>query len=189
MAIYNQALEEMYSKLCKIKESVNEEYGYELINNITKRLKTPNSIIKKMKKKHYELNYKNLKDNINDIAGIRIVCPVKDNIYTIIGIIEKMPNIKIIKYKDYITNPKKSGYSGYHLIVETPVDINGVEIPVKVEIQLRTMAMDFWATNEHKIKYKTDKKLSIIDSKKLVIYAKVLDTLDNEIMKIFQKQN
>ena len=103
--------------------------------------------------------------------------------------IEQMPNIKIINRKDYISKPKESGYSGYHLIIQTMVVVENKQLPIKVEIQLRTMAMDFWATNEHKIKYKTNKKLSSLDSKKLTIYAKILNMLDNKIMKIAQKQN
>ena len=96
--------------------------------------------------------------------------------------------MKIIKTKDYIIKPKPSGYSGYHIIVETPVKMEGRELPVKVEIQLRTMAMDFWATNEHKIKYKTNKKLSKFDSKRLIIYSKILNFIDTKITNLYQKQ-
>ena len=99
-----------------------------------------------------------------------------------------MPNMKVIKTKDYITKPKQSGYSGYHLIVETPVQVEQKVLPVKVEIQLRTMAMDFWATNEHKVKYKTDKKISNLDSKKMVIYARILNFIDTKISKLYSKQ-
>ena len=153
------------------------------------RIKSSTSIINKMKKKQYKLNYTNLINNINDIAGIRIVCSLKNDIYTVINVIEKILNIKVLKKKDYITKPKKSGYSGYHLIVEVPVKIENKKIFVKVEIQLRTMAMDFWATNEHKMKYKTNKPLSSFDSKKLTIYAKILNILDDKIMKLYQKQS
>jgi len=188
MNIYNQALEQIFNQLTQVKEELNKKYGYDVINNITKRIKTPNSIVNKMKKKNCEMNYRSLIKDIHDIAGIRIICPIKSNISTIIDIINKMPNVKVLKEKDYISSPKKSGYSGYHMIVETPVNIEGQQIYVKVEIQLRTMAMDFWATNEHKIKYKTNKKLSIFDSAKLTIYAKLLNILDDRIMKMYQKQ-
>ncbi len=188
MSIYQKALEQVYGELNLIKEKTAELYGYDIISNITKRIKTPDSIVNKMKKKNYEINYKNLIENINDIAGIRVICPMKSNIYNVIDIINKMPNIKILKIKDYISKPKKSGYTGYHIIVETPIEIGEKEVPIKVEIQLRTMAMDFWATNEHKMKYKTKNKLSIVDSKKLTIYAKLLNFLDDRIAKIYQKQ-
>lgn len=188
MKVYEGAAEQVFNELMQIKQVLKELYGYDIINNVTKRIKTSDSIINKMKKKNYQLNYKNLINNINDIAGVRVICPLKNDIYTIINIIEQMPNMKIIKLKDYISKPKESGYSGYHLIIETPVIIEEKEIPVKVEIQLRTMAMDFWATNEHKMKYKTDRKLSVFDSKKLTIYAKILNILDDKIMKLYQKQ-
>ena len=189
MQVYQKALDNVFDDLTLLREKINEVYGYEVINNITKRIKTPNSIINKMNKKHYELNFKSLIDNINDIAGVRMVCPVKDDIYTIVDCISQMPNIKILKTKDYLKCPKKSGYSAYHIIVETEVEIEGKFVPIKVEIQIRTMAMDFWAINEHKIKYKTDKKLSMFDSKKLTVYAKLLCFLESKIMKLYQKQN
>ena len=189
MNIYQKAANQVVEELEQVRELINYWYGYEAISNITARIKTPKSIIKKMKKKNYSLTYQNLINKINDIAGIRIVCPLKTDIYTILNMIEQMPNIKIINRKDYISKPKESGYSCYHLIIQTMVVVENKQLPIKVEIQLRTMAMDFWATNEHKIKYKTNKKLSSLDSKKLTIYAKILNMLDNKIMKIAQKQN
>lgn len=188
MSVYEEAANQVYEELIQLKENLKELYDYDIINNVTKRIKSPESIVNKMKKKNYDLNYKNLINNINDIAGIRVICPLKDNIYTVINIIKQMPNMKIINSKDYISKPKESGYSSYHLIIETPVIIEDKEIPVKVEIQLRTMAMDFWATNEHKMKYKTNKKLSALDSKKLTVYAKILNILDDKIMRLYQKQ-
>lgn len=188
MSLYDKALEQVEEELTQIKKSFNKIYGYDIINNITTRIKTPNSIVNKMQKKHYEMNYKNLIENINDIAGIRVTCPLKNDIYKTVNVIKQIPNVRIIKIKDYIKKPKESGYSGYHLIVETDVEVNDEVIPVKVEIQLRTMAMDFWATNEHKMKYKSTKKLSFWDSKKLTIYAKLVNFLDNKIMRIHKKQ-
>lgn len=188
MSVYQTALDQVVQELTQIKESFNKIYGYDIINNITSRIKTQSSIVNKMQKKHYELNYKNLIENINDIAGIRVICPLKNDIYKTINVIKQIPNIRIIKTKDYIKKPKESGYSGYHLIVETDVKVKEETIPVKVEIQIRTMAMDFWATNEHKMKYKSTKKLSFWDSKKLTIYAKLVDFLDNKIMRIHKKQ-
>ena len=188
MSLYDKALEQVKEELTQIKKSFNKIYGYDIINNITTRIKTPNSIVNKMQKKHYEMNYKNLIENINDIAGIRVTCPLKNDIYKTVNVIKQIPNVRIVKIKDYIKKPKESGYSGYHLIVETDVEVNDEVIPVKVEIQLRTMAMDFWATNEHKMKYKSTKKLSFWDSKKLTIYAKLVNFLDNKIMRIHKKQ-
>lgn len=187
MNTYKVALEKVYDELQKLKNKLYELYDTEIINSIYRRIKSPSSILNKMKKKNYDINYKNLIEKINDIAGVRVVCPIKDNIYSVVGYIEKLMEVKIIDVKDYIKRPKKSGYSGYHVIVETPVDVEGVCLSVKVEIQIRTMAMDFWATNEHKLKYKTDKKLSSSDSKKLRLYAKILDELDNRISRMHER--
>ncbi|MCI8621464.1 MAG: GTP pyrophosphokinase family protein [Clostridia bacterium] len=172
----------------KLKTKLSTEYSYDIINNISKRIKTKESIINKLEKKHYEVNLRNIIENINDVAGLRITCPVKNDIYTVIDIIEKLSNIEILEKKDYLTKPKKSGYSGYHIIVQTPVEIEGKEVHIKVEIQIRTMAMDFWATNEHKVRYKSNKKLSLIDSKKLTAYAKLINIIDDKIMEIYHKQ-
>lgn len=188
MNIYKQAADQVYEQLEMVKDALLKMNGIDVINSITKRIKTPASIINKMKKKNYEINYKNLIKNINDIAGIRVVCPIKDNIYYLIQVINKFPDINIVETKDYIKKPKKSGYSGYHIIVETPVDIQGRKLPIKVEIQLRTMAMDFWATNEHRLKYKTDKKLSVFNSKRLQLYAKLLNVLENKINKMHKNK-
>ena len=188
MSIYQIALNQVVQELEQVKLGMNKIYGYEIINHITSRIKTPKSILKKMKKKNYQLNYQNLVDNINDIAGVRAICPTKNNIDTLVSIINQLPNMKVIKEKDYISRPKQSGYSGYHLIVEVPVEVDEQIIPVKVEIQIRTMAMDFWATNEHKIRYKSDKRLSRLDSHKLTTYAKIINMLDNKIMEIYNKQ-
>lgn len=188
MGIYEKALNQVFETLMKVKTRLNAEYNYDIINNISKRIKTPESIINKMEKKKYDINFKNIIDNINDVAGIRITCPVKNDIYTIIDLIEQLSNVEVIERKDYLTKPKKSGYSGYHIIIQTPINLEGQIVPVKVEIQIRTMAMDFWATNEHKVRYKSNKKLSIIDSKKLTAYAKLINIIDDKIMEIYHKQ-
>lgn len=188
MELYDKARSDILEKLNIIKEYFKEIYEYDVINHITSRIKTPESILKKMQKKHYELTYKDLIENINDIAGIRVICTFKDDILKIRKIIGKMPNVRIIKEKDYIKNPKKSGYMGYHIILENYIKYDDTYVPVKVEIQIRTMAMDFWATTEHKIKYKKNHKLSTKNSKKMEIYAKIINILDDKIMKIYQKQ-
>lgn len=141
-----------------------------------------------MKKKNYELNYKNLIEYINDIAGIRVVCTFQDDVFRVRNIIRSMPNTRVIKEKDYIANPKKSGYMGYHMVIETMIQYEEDIIPIKVEIQIRTLAMDFWASAEHKMKYKTKAKLSNKDSKKLAWYAKIINKIDESMMRIYQKQ-
>lgn len=185
MFIYSSAIKELEVKINIMKEQFNYFYNYNLINNVTSRIKEPNSIIKKMKKKNYELTYKEMIEKINDVAGIRIICPLKQDIFIVKEMVKSFPNCSIIKEKDYITNPKKSGYSSYHLIVETPVNIGQKVFPVKVEIQICTMAMDFWSNLEHEVKYKPTKKLSSKISKELVSCAQLVNKLDDKMMRIY----
>lgn len=187
MSIYEKALDKTKDELEEIQTSLNKVYKYNVINNIECRIKTPDSIINKMKRKNYDLNYKALISNINDIAGIRIVCPFKTDIPKIKEVIEKSSAIDVLEVKDYMNAPKKSGYSGLHMIGQIPVDIGGTSANVKMEIQVRTMAMNFWATTEHKIKYKAQNKLSKIDSKKMIFYARLINEIDNKISKINEK--
>lgn len=182
MFVYKMAIKELNTKLEIIKEEFKLFYEYDLIDHINMRIKTPKSITKKMQKKGLNYTYKNMIKNINDIAGIRIICPLKDNIYTIRNIITNMPNTKIIKEKDYVRNPKKSGYQSYHTIIEVPVTLSQSTIYVKIEIQIRTLAMDFWASIEHKMKYKTSKEITKATSKELVQCAKIVNKLDNKMM-------
>ncbi len=181
------AMVQVKDDLENVKDNLNSFYDYDVINNINYRIKTPDSIINKMKRKQYTLNYKNLIENIDDIAGIRVVCPFKSDIPKVIEIIEENPNLEIIQKKDYLTAPKKSGYSGYHIIAQTPVNVGETFANVKTEIQIRTMAMDFWSSAEHKIKYKAKNKLSKSDSTKMIKYAKIINKLDDKIMKIHNK--
>lgn len=190
MNIYETAMLQVKTELEDIQSGLYSYYNYNVINNIDCRIKKPRSIINKMKKKDYALNYKSLVDNIDDIAGIRVICPFKNDIPKVIEILEEHPDLEIIEEKNYIDKPKKSGYSGYHIIAKTPVKIDKNEekfVDIKTEIQIRTMAMDFWSTTEHKIKYKAKSNLSKADSIKMIKYAKIINKLDDKIMKIHDR--
>ena len=138
--------------------------------------------MKKMKKKGYSFTYQEMIENINDIAGIRIICPLKKDVFSVRDLIKKIPGVHILKEKDYITHPKESGYSSYHIILEVPVSLSKSRIYVKVELQIRTLAMDFWANLEHKIKYKPEGEVNKKVSKDLVSYAKMVNKLDSKMM-------
>lgn len=187
MSIYNEAMEKVENIINSINDDLKKIYNYSTVDHTMKRIKSPQSILDKMKKKNYNLNYKELIENINDIAGVRVICPLRKDVYDIIGILQESQEIRIISEKDYIKRPKKSGYTSYHMIVEVPVEFEGIEMYVKVEIQIRTMAMDFWATVEHHMKYKTKAKLSKRDSRKLVTYAKIINKLDEKMMEILDE--
>ena len=121
MVIYKMAIKELNTKVEIIKEEYKLFYNYDLIDHINFRIKEPDSIIKKMKNKECKLTYKEMIENINDIAGIRIVCSLKKDIFSIKNLLQKLPGVRTIKEKDYVTNPKKSGYSAYHIILGIPV--------------------------------------------------------------------
>ena len=180
--IYGIAIKEIKHKLEKLKEEYKMFYDYDLIDHINERIKSKESISKKMTKKGIDFTYSKMIENINDIAGVRVICPLKKDIYMIRKLITNLPGIKILKEKDYITNPKKSGYSSYHMILEVPVTLSKNSVYAKVEVQIRTMAMDFWASLEHKMKYKNNKDVSKNVSKELVQCAKIVNKLDNKML-------
>lgn len=187
LKIYEIAMNQVKDIITIVGKSINNIYNYPIIEKVTGRVKSSTSIQNKLLKKELPNTYVTLVDNINDIAGVRVVCPIEEDIYNIVEIIKKIPNIKIIQEKDYLNHPKKSGYKAYHLIVETPVYINQESVTMKVEIQIRTIAMDFWSEMEHDIRYKTNNKISKSDSRKLTCYAKNLEKLQNKIVKIYRK--
>ena len=181
MFLYKSALREIETQMNIVKDEFKVMYNYDLIDHIETRIKEPKSIIKKMEKKKYEKTYMNLIENINDVAGIRIVCNLKDDIFFVKDLVKQIPGIQIIKEKDYITNPKKSGYSSYHIILEVPVKLTSKTVFVKCEMQIMTLAMNFWANFEHKLKYKTDKKINRKASKELVSCAKMITRFDDKM--------
>ena len=184
MFFYKSALNQLTTQMNIIKDEFKVLYNYDLIDHIDTRIKEPKSIIKKMEKKKYEKTYINLIEKINDIAGIRIVCTLKDDIFFIKNLIKQIDEIHILEENDYVTNPKPSGYSSYHMIVEVPVRLTQKTIFVKCEIQIRTLAMDFWANFEHKIKYKTEQDVSKKTSNEMIACAKMINKFDNKMMKL-----
>mgnify|MGYP004633553483 FL=1 len=184
MFFYKSALNQLITQMNIIKDEFQIMYNYDLIDHIDTRIKEPKSIVKKMEKKKYDKTYLNLIDKINDIAGMRIVCTLKDDIFFIRDLIKQMPELHILKEKDYVTNPKPSGYSSYHMIVEVPVKLTQKTIYVKCEIQIRTMAMDFWASFEHKVKYKTEQNINKKTSRELVTCAKMINKFDDKMISL-----
>ena len=183
MFIYKMAIKEVNTKIEIFKDEFKMFYNYDLVDHVNTRIKAPKSIIQKMTKKECELTYKEMIENINDIAGIRIICPLQKDIYTIKNLLQNVPGIKTIKEKDYIKKPKESGYSAYHIILGIPVMLSHQLIYVKVEIQIRTMAMDFWSSLEHKMKYKPQNdEPTKKQAKEWVSCAKVINKLDEKMM-------
>ena len=146
-----QLLETQFNILIKEFEFKNK---YNPVEHMKSRLKTEKSIIDKLNKKGYEVTTKNMISHVHDIIGIRIVCSFLDDVYDIVDIIKSSKHFKIKEEKDYIKNPKTTGYMSYHLIVLVPIYLNETVEHVEAEIQIRTSAMDFWASIDHKVQYK-----------------------------------
>ncbi len=154
MFLYSSALKSINTKIEILNNEFIQLYNYNPIEHVTSRLKTPQSIVKKLKSKGLEVDIDNMVEHVNDIAGIRIICSFMSDIYPIADMIAKQADITVLYVKDYIKNPKENGYKSYHMVVTIPVYLSDGKIETKVEIQIRTIAMDFWASLEHKIAYK-----------------------------------
>ena len=156
MFLYNAALKEVGTKLEILNDEFQHVHQYNPIEHIKTRIKTPESIVKKLKRNGYEISIDNMIKHINDIAGVRLICSFTSDIYRLAEMIGNQSDLKVLSIKDYIKNPKESGYKSFHMLVTVPVFLSDSVVETKVEIQIRTIAMDFWASLEHKLKYKKD---------------------------------
>ncbi len=159
MMSYKFALDELNTKIDILKQEFQYIHDYNPIEHVKSRIKTPESILKKVYRKGYELSLSTIRENIHDIAGIRITCSFISDIYRISEMLQSQEDIKTIKCKDYIKNPKPNGYKSLHLILKVPVFMSDRVEDICVEVQIRTIAMDFWASLEHKIYYKYNKEV------------------------------
>lgn len=154
MTRYASALKEVRTKCEILNDELSCRSGRNPIENIVTRIKSPSSISGKLKRLGIPFSVDNICDNLNDVAGIRVICPFVDDIYSVADMLARQDDVKVITVKDYIKKPKLNGYRSYHMIVEIPVFFSDEVCPTRVEIQLRTVAMDFWASLEHRLKYK-----------------------------------
>lgn len=154
LMMYQGAVKEVKTKFEILNDDLSVTYNRNPIEAIKSRIKTPESIVNKMKRKGLDINMSSLMYYIEDVAGIRVICSFIDDIYEVADMLVSQDDIKLLSVKDYIKNPKPNGYRSYHMIVEVPVFFANRRQNMKVEVQLRTIAMDFWASLEHKMKYK-----------------------------------
>ncbi len=182
--IYNSALKEIGTKLEILNDEFQHVHRYNPIEHIKSRIKTSESIVKKLKKYGYESTIENMVEYVNDIAGIRVICSFTSDIYRIAEMISNQSDIKIISIKDYIQNPKASGYKSYHMLVKVPIFLSDRNVEAKVEIQIRTVAMDFWASLEHKIHYKFEGNAPEHIRTELVECAKMVSDLDARMLSL-----
>ena len=182
--IYNSALKQISTKLEILNDEFQHVHRYNPIEHIKSRIKTPESIVKKLKKNGYESTIDNMVRYVNDIAGIRVICSFTSDIYQIAEMISNQSDIKVISVKDYIVNPKASGYKSYHMLVTVPVYLSDRIANTKVEIQIRTVAMDFWASLEHKMHYKFEGNAPEYIRDELVECAKMVSNLDARMLSL-----
>lgn len=154
MLKYNFALEVLKTEMSILIKNYEYKNNYNPVEHTKSRIKTKESAIKKLEKKGYDLTYENLEQHVHDMVGLRIVCSFMSDVYEVVDLIKNSKQFKIKEEKNYILNPKDSGYSSYHLNVLVPIHLDNETEYVEAEIQIRTIAMDFWASLDHKIRYK-----------------------------------
>ena len=184
MFLYNAALKEINTKIEILNDEFQHVHHYTPIEHIKSRIKTPESIVKKLKKNGYEVNVQNMVKHVRDIAGVRIICSFTSDIYLIADMLTKQGDLKIISLKDYIKRPKDSGYQSYHMLVSVPIYLSGGFVDTMVEIQISTVAQDFWASLEHKIYYKFEGNAPDYISRELQECSKIVENLDARMLSL-----
>ncbi|WP_280527287.1 GTP pyrophosphokinase family protein [Clostridium sp. BJN0001] len=154
--IYRSAIKEISTKISVLNDEFSVDRKRNPIEYIKTRVKSPKSIMGKLERKGFEMTMRSAMQNLNDIAGIRVICSFVSDIYEIADLLINQDDITLIQKKDYIKNPKKNGYRSLHLVLEVPVFFSDSVKPIRAEVQIRTIAMDFWASLEHKLYYKTE---------------------------------
>lgn len=186
MAYYRCAIMEVETKFNVLDEQFSLQYDRNPIEGIKSRLKSPDGILRKLNRKGFPFTLESIQENIKDVAGVRVICSFPEDIYMLADCLLKQDDIKLIEMKDYIKNPKKSGYRSLHLIIEVPIFLQNEKKPMKVEVQLRTIAMDFWASLEHKLRYKKnidENEIEILE-KELVECSEISAALDKRMEEI-----
>jgi putative GTP pyrophosphokinase len=184
MFLYNAALKEIETKLEILNDEFQHVHQYNPIEHIKTRIKSPESIVKKLKRYGYETSVENMIKYINDIAGVRLICSFTSDIYRLASMIGKQSDVKVISIKDYIKNPKESGYKSFHMLLSVPVFLSDRVVETKVEVQIRTIAMDFWASLEHKIYYKFEGHAPEFISEDLKACADMVSALDEKMLSL-----
>ncbi len=187
MMMYRCAIREVSTKLEVLDDEFSVKYKRNPISSIKSRIKTPLSIYNKLQRLGYEFTEQNIREQLNDVAGIRVICSFIDDIYAVAHLLADQDDITIIRIKDYIQNPKPNGYRSYHMIIEIPVFFAEGKTPIRAEIQIRTIGMDFWASLEHQLRYKNDldsnEQYALI-TQKLTECARTITATDNQMQDI-----
>ena len=187
MLTYNSAIREVTTKLEILNDELSLDDGKNPIQFIKSRVKKPLSIVDKLQRLGKEINVESIMGSLNDVAGIRVIASFVDDVYKIADMLVKQDDIFLVEAKDYIKNPKPNGYRSYHLIIEVPVFFSQKKQWVRVEVQIRTVAMDFWASLEHQVKYKKELKDTKEIERELKECADTIAATDVQMMNIRNK--
>ena len=187
MHLYDAAIREVRTKLEILDTEFKVRYARNPIHHIDSRMKSPQSIVGKLRRKGLPPTLEAAEANLNDIAGVRIVCNYLEDIYLIAELLTRQQDVELVARRDYIQNPKESGYRSLHLVVRIPVYLSSHTELVPVEVQIRTIAMDFWASLEHQLRYKSDQETTQLLRRRLLKCAEASAALDMEMQSIYHE--
>ena len=186
--LYRSALKVAVTQMEILDEEFAQMYDHSPIHHIEYRIKSLDSIVDKLRRRGYDVTIDNIYAHIQDLAGIRVICNYMDDIYYLRSLLTRFESFRVIREVDYIKEPKPSGYRSLHLVVNVPIVISEGTMVLPVEIQLRTIAMDMWASLEHELRYKSDRKFTDEDAARLRLCSDAISEIDQEMQDIYQGQ-
>ena len=186
--LYRSALKVAVTQMEILDEEFARMYDHSPIHHIEHRIKSLDSIVDKLRRRGYDVTIDNIYAHIQDLAGIRVICNYMDDIYYLRSLLTRFESFRVIREVDYIKEPKPSGYRSLHLVVNVPIVISEGTMVLPVEIQLRTIAMDMWASLEHELRYKSDRKFTDEDAARLRLCSDAISEIDQEMQDIYQGQ-
>ena len=184
--LYRSALKVAVTQMEILDEEFARMYDHSPIHHIEYRIKSLDSIVDKLRRRGYDVTIDNIYAHIQDLAGIRVICNYMDDIYYLRSLLTRFESFRVIREVDYIKEPKPSGYRSLHLVVNVPIVISEGTMVLPVEIQLRTIAMDMWASLEHELRYKSDRKFTDEDAARLRLCSDAISEIDREMQDIYQ---
>lgn len=184
---YQAAIREVQTKLEILDDEFQMKHKRNPIHHMQTRMKSIQSMMEKLQRKHESISIASAVTNLTDIAGVRVICSYIQDIYTVADLLTSQDDVKVLRVRDYIKNPKPNGYRSLHLVLEIPVFLSEGRIPVPVEVQIRTIAMDFWASLEHSLRYKAEGQVTEEVSRELLQTASDIAALDQRMQRIHDK--
>lgn len=186
MSFFSCAMMEVETKFRVLSEDMSISFDRNPIETIHTRLKSPESVMKKLSRRGLPLAIRSIEENLHDIAGVRVICTFPSDIYMLADAFLGQDDVTLLQRKDYVAEPKANGYRSLHLIVTVPIFLHNEKKPMQVEVQLRTLAMDLWASTEHKIRYKKDRSFSPEDSRTLLECARSCAEIDEKLEQVYR---